>query len=201
MELPIDSVDISLAARRSREVPELVRPHALAKDDELLERQFVEEDLASFRYGRWWHLWVERFPWDATDDVRSQYVNAIERDLPFAERAMQESARFLSSPDLGEIVSAGAWFHSEVSFSYPVSDRQWMEGVVDLVVGTKANEIWVIDWKTNRKVPNETDGQFSQSLRDQYLPQLESYRKVLEQGFGRKVSRVLIYSTVLARFV
>jgi ATP-dependent helicase/nuclease subunit A len=201
MELPIDSVDISLAARRSGEVPELVRPHALAKDDDLPERQFVEEDLAGFRYGRWWHLWVERFPWGATGDVQRQYVNEIERDLPFAEHAMQEAAKFLSSPDLGEIVSAGAWFQSEVSFSYPVSDRQWMEGVIDLVVGTKANEIWVIDWKTNQKLPSETDGQFLQSLRDQYLPQLESYRKVLEQGFGRKVSRLLIYSTVMARFV
>jgi ATP-dependent exoDNAse (exonuclease V) beta subunit len=201
LELPMDSVDFSLAARRSREAPELVRPHALAKDDEASERQFIEEDAASFHYGRWWHLWVERFPWDALPNEQKQYVEGIEPDLPFAERAMQETTKFLKSPELGELISAGAWYRAEVSFSYPVSDRQWMEGVIDLVVGTKANQIWVVDWKTNQKLPDQTDDQFSQSLRDKYLAQLESYRNVLEQGFGRKVSRVLIYSTVLARFV
>jgi ATP-dependent helicase/nuclease subunit A len=201
LELPIDSVDFSLAARRSREVPELVLPHALSKDDELLERQFVEEGLANFYYGRWWHLWVEKFPWDAPRDAQKQYVEAIERDLPFAERAAQETAKFRSSPELEEIISAGAWFRSELSFSYPVNDRQWMEGVIDLIVGTKTDEIWLIDWKTNQKPPGESDAQFSQSLREKYLSQLESYRNVLEQGFGRKVSRLHIYSTVLARFV
>jgi ATP-dependent exoDNAse (exonuclease V) beta subunit len=201
LELPMDSVDFSLAARRSREAPELVRPHALAKDDEMPERQFIEDDPASFHYGRWWHLWVERFPWCASANEQKQYVDGIERDLPFAERAIQETTEFLGSPELGEIISAGAWFRSEVSFSYPVSDRQWMEGVIDLVIGTKSNELWVIDWKTNQKLPGETDDQFSQSLRGKYLPQLESYRNVLEQGFSRKVNRLLIYSTVLARFV
>ena len=49
--------------------------------------------------------------------------------------------------------------------------------------------------------PGEPDGEFARSLRDKYLPQLESYRSVLEQVFNRKVSRLLIYSTVLARLV
>ena len=76
-----------------------------------------------------------------------------------------------------------------------------MEGVIDLVVGTRSKEIWIIDWKTNQKQPGELDAQFARSLRDKYVPQLESYRSVLEQGFQRRVSRLLIYSTILARFV
>jgi ATP-dependent exoDNAse (exonuclease V) beta subunit len=85
--------------------------------------------------------------------------------------------------------------------SFPMSDARWMEGVIDLVVGSESHEIWIIDWKTNQKSPGEPDAEFARSLRDKYLPQLESYRSVLEQGFNRKVSRLLIYSTVLARFV
>jgi ATP-dependent exoDNAse (exonuclease V) beta subunit len=73
--------------------------------------------------------------------------------------------------------------------------------VIDLVVGTRSQEIWIIDWKTNQKASGESDSQFAQSLRTKYLPQLESYRSVLEQGFSRKVTRLLIYSTFLARFI
>jgi ATP-dependent exoDNAse (exonuclease V) beta subunit len=59
----------------------------------------------------------------------------------------------------------------------------------------------VIDWKTNQKQGSETDARFAADLREKYLPQLESYRRVIEQGFGKPVTRLLIYSTVLARFV
>ena len=99
-----------------------------------------------------------------------------------------------------EIISAGDWFRSEVSFSYPVSGMQWMEGVIDLVVGTTSNEIWLIDWKTNQKRGGEPDAVFAADLRKKYLPQLESYRTVLERGFQKPVARLLVYSTLLSRF-
>ena len=201
-DLPLIDVDYTLAAKRSQEVPELVRPHALANDDELPERQFIEdEEEGSYRYGRWWHLWVERFPWQTTPAEQEQYVQTIDADLPFAERAVEETSNFLRSTEIREIISTGEWFRSEVAFSFPMSDARWMEGVIDLVVGSESHEIWIIDWKTNQKSPGEPDAEFARSLRDKYLPQLESYRSVLEQGFNRRVSRLLIYSTVLARFV
>ena len=171
----------------------------MAKDDELTERQFTGER-DGYHYGRWWHLWVERFPWHATTQEQEEYLQKIEPTLPFAERAIRETASFLRSPDLIEIVSAGAWFRSEVTFSYPVSGMEWMEGVIDLVVGTKSNEIWLIDWKTNRKGDEESEADFAADLRKKYLPQLESYRTVLEHGFQTPVARLLIYSTLLSRF-
>jgi ATP-dependent helicase/nuclease subunit A len=201
-DLPIIDVDYTLAAQRSQEVPELVRPHALAKDDELSERQFIEdEEQGSYRYGRWWHLWAEKFPWKTTPAEQEQYVQTIDADLPFAERAFKETSNFGRAAEIREIISTGEWFRSEIAFSFPMSDAQWMEGVIDLVVGSRSKEIWIIDWKTNQKSPGELESEFARSLRQKYLPQLESYRSVLEQGFNRKVSRLLIYSTVLARFV
>jgi ATP-dependent exoDNAse (exonuclease V) beta subunit len=200
IDLPIDGADFALAARRSLEVPDLIRPHALAKDDEVAESQFTEES-GTYHYGRWWHLWVERFPWQATPREQEEYAQFIEPNLPFADRARRETANLLRSPEIDEIISAGEWFRLEVSFSFPPAVTQWIEGVIDLVVGTRSKEIWVIDWKTNQKLGQETDETFAADLREKYLPQLESYRSVIEQGFGKPVARLLIYSTVLARFV
>jgi ATP-dependent helicase/nuclease subunit A len=200
IDLPIDGADFSLAAQRSLEVPDLIRPHTLAKDDEVAESQFTEES-GTYHYGRWWHLWVERFPWHATRREQEEYTQSIEPNLPFAGRARQETVNFLRSPEIGEIISAGEWFHLEVSFSFPLAVTQWIEGVIDLVVGTRSKEIWVIDWKTNQKQGQETDAAFAADLREKYLPQLESYRSVIEQGFAKPVARLLIYSTTLARFV
>ena len=204
-DLPLfPETDYSLAVQRSREVPELIRPHALAKDDDQPDRQFGEElvdEQGSYLYGRWWHLWVERFPWNATPAEQKQYAQTISPDLPFASRAIQETTNFLRSTEIREIISTGHWFRSEVAFSHPIAGTRWMEGVIDLVVGTRSKEIWIIDWKTNQKQPGQLDAQLSRSLRDKYVPQLESYRSVLEQGFHRRVSRLLIYSTFLARFV
>jgi len=200
IELPIGGPDFSLAVQRSLEVPELVRPHALAKDHDLPERQFTGE-LGTYHYGRWWHLWVERFPWQAASRKQEEHVQKIEPNLPFAERAIRETANFLRSAEVMEIISTGDWFRPEVNFSYPVSGRQWMEGVIDLVVGTKSKELWLIDWKTNQKRGGESDAIFAAELREKYVPQLESYRSVIEQGFQKPVARLLIYSTLLALFV
>jgi ATP-dependent helicase/nuclease subunit A len=200
LELPIGLPDFSLAIQRSFQVPDLIRPHALAKDDERSESQFTGEP-GDYHYGRWWHLWVERFPWQGTTGEQADYVHAVEPDLPFAERALRETANFLQSHDIVGIMSAGEWFRSEVSFSFPKTDTEWIEGVIDLVVGTRTKEVWLIDWKTNQKRGGEPDPQFAFELRQKYLPQLESYRSVIEQGFQKPVARLLIYSTLLARFV
>src|SRR5208282_3926555 len=160
-DLPLfPETDYSLAVQRSREVPELIRPHALAKDDDQPDRQFGEElvdEQGSYLYGRWWHLWVERFPWNATPAEQKQYAQTISPDLPFASRAIQETTNFLRSTEIREIISTGHWFRSEVAFSHPIAGTRWIEGVIDLVVGTRSKEIWIIDWKTNQKQPGQLD--------------------------------------------
>jgi ATP-dependent exoDNAse (exonuclease V) beta subunit len=202
-ELPMEHTDYSFAGQRSHQIPELIRPHALVKDEERPEDQFTEaeDEQGSYHYGRWWHLWVERFPWYATAAEQEKYAQSIDPGLPFAERAVRETKGFLNSGEIAEIISTGEWFRSEVAFSHPVTGTRWIEGVIDLVVGTRSQEIWIIDWKTNQKAAGESDFQFAESLRTKYLLQLESYGSVLEQGFSRKVTRLLIYSTFLARFV
>jgi len=73
--------------------------------------------------------------------------------------------------------------------------------VIDLVVGTGSGELWIIDWKTNQIPAETTLDDFALDLGRKYLPQLEAYRDVIERGFQKPVARLLIYSTVLGRFV
>jgi ATP-dependent exoDNAse (exonuclease V) beta subunit len=200
LDLPMETVCFQHAAARSLDVPDLIRPHRLAKDDEAVESQFTE-DPAAYTYGRWWHLWIEKFPWKAPQNERNAYTASIETNLPFADRARKETAMFLNSAALVEILDAARWCRSEVTFSFPENQRQWIEGVIDLVIGTRSDVLWIIDWKTNQ-IPAETSVlDFSADLGRKYLPQLEAYRNVIERGFRAPVARLLIYSTVLGRFV
>jgi len=200
LELPIDVVDFKQAAARSLNVPDLIRPHALAKDDEVSESQFTE-DAATYTYGRWWHLWIERFPWKASHDEQEAYTASIEPELLFVDRARKETVLFLSSSALNTICCTGKWYQSELSFSFPKDGAHWIEGIIDLVVGTQSDELWIIDWKTNQIPSEATEDDFAGDLRRKYLPQLEAYREVIEEGFHKRVGRLLIYSTVLGRFV
>ena len=200
LDLPMDTVNFEQAAARSLDVPDLIRPHRLAKDDEIAENQFTE-DPAAYTYGRWWHLWIEKFPWNASKNEQNAYTASIEANLPFADRARKETTMFLNSAALVEILAAARWHRSEVTFSFPQNQRQWIEGVIDFLVGTGSGELWIIDWKTNQ-IPAETAvDDFAVDLRRKYLPQLEAYRNVIERGFHKLVTRLLIYSTVLGRFV
>jgi ATP-dependent exoDNAse (exonuclease V) beta subunit len=181
-----------------RPAVELIRPYALV-DKTAPAEALISGEIGSYDYGRWWHSWVEHFPWHSSERERFGYTQAIA--TPFRERALRETALFRSSSALERLLSEGAWFRTEVPFSYAVAEDRWMEGVIDLLVGTQRDSLWIVDWKTNQQLPDETEEAFTERLRATYTPQLEAYAAVIEQGFRRKVSQRLIYSTVLGRFV
>jgi ATP-dependent exoDNAse (exonuclease V) beta subunit len=190
---------LHLASLESRKIPKLILPHALAKDtDAALPDEEFEPIARAYEYGRVWHDWVQNFPWTATPESRTEYARSVQR--MFSERGKAEIDLFLQSEALQEIFGGAEWIKPEVSFSYPQSAGEWIEGIIDLLVGTRRGDLWIIDWKTNQKRANETDQKFSERLLKQYLPQLASYRAVIEEGFDRKVSRLLLYSTMLGRF-
>jgi ATP-dependent exoDNAse (exonuclease V) beta subunit len=73
--------------------------------------------------------------------------------------------------------------------------------VIDLLIGMKDGTMHVIDWKTNQAALNESAEQLAEHLRNQYLPQLESYREALQSVMENRKIEIAIYSTVLGRFV
>jgi len=55
-----------------------------------------------------------------------------------------------------------------------------------------AREIWVLDWKTNRRRPGETDAALLGRLVEEYTPQLSAYGECLAGFFpGCKVRQLV----------
>jgi ATP-dependent exoDNAse (exonuclease V) beta subunit len=180
----------------------LIRPHALAGDDERMETfQAAESETGSYDYGRWWHGWIEKFPWTGSELEQYGYTQNLGALPIFEERAGREVALFQRSADIRELVKGGLRFQSEIPFSFPETEGRWMEGVIDLVVTRAKGDLWIIDWKTNQLSTNESDTEFANRLKKKYLPQLEAYKQVIEQGIKRPVSRLLLYSTFLGCFL
>lgn len=64
-----------------------------------------------------------------------------------------------------------------------------VQGVVDLIV-IKQNEIYIVDYKTSR-IKNE------EKLKQKYKLQLDLYAKAVEEFYGKKVTKKIIYSFYL----
>ncbi|HEY0790192.1 MAG TPA: UvrD-helicase domain-containing protein [Chthoniobacterales bacterium] len=200
-ELPLnvlhfDRSKVAVAAELSHRYPQLTRPHALADDTERSERFLTDAD-GVYGFGRWWHGWVENFPWLAPRREQEKYCEAIPPDLSFGARAAAETARFLQSDAFRLLIEQGIRFRAEAPFSFCEGPAEWMEGVIDLLVQTRSGESWILDWKTNQPVPGEDPHAFLGHLRAKYLPQLTAYQNALAVGFGIPAARLLIYSTPL----
>jgi ATP-dependent exoDNAse (exonuclease V) beta subunit len=182
--------------------PVLIRPHALAGDDERVETfQSAESEAGSYDYGRWWHGWIEGFPWTGSELEQYGYTQTLGALPAFEERAVREIALLRESSDFRELLREGRKFQVEIPFSYPETANRWIEGVIDLVVIRRKGGLWIVDWKTNQHATSENDEAFADRLRRQYVPQLEAYRQVIEKGLKRSVTRLALYSTVLGRLV
>ncbi len=180
--------------------PTLVRPFQLADDSPVLHLQFAEA-AGAYDYGRWWHTWIEMFPWDAGFAAWEEFARQAEPPAIYADRAQREITALLSNERLREFFADAAWFQAEFPFSWPKTSVEWYEGVADLMIARSDKSLVVIDWKTNQAAESENPDALAARLRQTYLPQLESYRAALEATGKTGPVQVAIYSTVLGRFV
>jgi ATP-dependent exoDNAse (exonuclease V) beta subunit len=181
-------------------IVQLVRPFQLADDSPVLHLQFAEA-ASAYDYGRWWHTWIEMFPWGADYAQWEEYARRAEPPAIYDERARNEIAALLANQKLREFCAGAAWFQAEFPFSWPKTSAEWYEGVVDLMIARPSHEMIVIDWKTNQAAESETPDALAQRLRQTYLPQLESYRSALDATGKTGSVEIAIYSTVLGKFV
>jgi ATP-dependent helicase/nuclease subunit A len=182
-----------------RPSPRLVRPHALADDSAVLPVHFGEA-AGIYAYGSWWHEWAEHFPWLGDDAVRREYVRQTNASPDFKERADREIQLFLASSELREIRENGRLFLSEYPFSWARNELEWLEGVIDLLVVGRDNDLWLIDWKTNQAAGNESTAAFRAHLREKYEPQLSTYAEAIQALAAERRIRRAIYSTFLGGF-
>ena len=156
-------------------------------------------------YGNWWHAVMQHYPWSVADPTaRARYLQE-QRDrasvsVAWTARAQAELTLFAEGAAHAELLEHGEVFLPEMPFSHPRDANEWIEGIMDLVVVTRCQELWIVDWKTDRRGSADADEEsFLRRLAEKYGPQLRAYAEVFARGFGRPVSRLLLYSTALGR--
>ena len=223
---------LALAAKRSQQIPRRILPSGLvhgtvtvtltdispedvddrlaaSEDASLLGGEDVEAlaGVGGIAYGNWWHAVMQRYPWHVVDATKRERYLAEQRALiaeavDWTARADAELSRLSLGVAHAEFLDQGAVFLPEMPFSYPRHVDEWIEGIMDLVIVTRDEQVWIVDWKTDRRWTTDLDEQtFLLRLAEKYGPQLRAYAEVFAKGFGRSIHRLLLYSTVLGKTV
>lgn len=181
------------AARLARHESALDEPQGGARAEEAVD------------YGLWWHETLEFFPWGAGEaeieahgERRLRVAEAIGR----VERARREWRLWLGSAARRELERTNWTREAELAVFAPLAADAWMDGVMDLVLhDVGARQVWVLDWKTNRRRATETDADFLSRLAAEYAPQLNAYGNSLAAMFPGCAVRRLLYATVTGEWV
>ncbi len=197
---------------RQASLPARVLPHQLAEslDAPRLARHETGEDQPIMRdgvndpteYGVWWHETMELLPWpenDAAVEAHVQRELQAAETLGFRARGEEEWRRFRASA-AWSILREARWTRlAEIGIFAPLRKDAWIDGVVDLVLhDAAAQEIWILDWKTNRRRAGESDEALLARLVAEYAPQLAAYGQCLGGFFPDCTVRRLVYSTAAA---
>ncbi len=182
----------------------------LAREDSGMLGTEADEPLAGIGgidYGNWWHAVLQHYPWQVAGPGERERYLAEQRErisdaVDWTARAGAELSRFVDGTAHAKFLEQGAVFLPEMPFAYPRDAGEWIEGIMDLVIVTRDGELWIVDWKTDRRWSADADEEaFLRRLAEKYGPQLKAYAEVFARGFKRPVGRLLLYSTVLGKSV
>jgi ATP-dependent exoDNAse (exonuclease V) beta subunit len=205
--------DTEAAGKPAPALPERLLPHQLAHAPDLARAARHESALdesvpvragseEAVDYGLWWHETLEFFPWRADGETLAAYGArrlASAEGLGFGQRARLEWSAWLASATRCEVEDARWARQAELAVFAPLRADAWMDGVIDLVLhDAEAGEVWVLDWKTNRRRAGEADEALLARLRDEYAPQLHAYQGSLLGAFPKARVRAWLYATTAA---
>lgn len=135
-------------------------------------------------YGTWWHGFVEHLDWTARP---ADWEAAFQKHLahsPDTERSRREWTLLLQQLTNGSelarlLVGPGTLAHAEMPFLWAMSDRECLDGIIDLAIYDRTADRWtILDWKTNRVPPP----------RAHYRPQLSAYWKAAAEMLQRPIA-------------
>jgi ATP-dependent exoDNAse (exonuclease V) beta subunit len=156
-------------------------------------------------YGLWWHETLEFFPWDSAPEELKAYAArrlAVAETLGFAERGRVEWGRWLQSPVRALLGDARWSRQAEMGVFAPLEAEAWVDGVIDLVLHDPvAEEVWVVDWKTNRQRAKESVAEMSDRLAKEYAPQLGAYAACLAPEFPEANLTTWIYASATGGWI
>jgi ATP-dependent exoDNAse (exonuclease V) beta subunit len=190
--------------------PKRVLPHELARAPDLAraarhessadEPAPVNDGPDPLDYGIWWHETLEYLPWagdPATVAAHSAASIAKAAEMGFEARGREEWGRLLAS-EPWRLMRDPRWNRlAEVGVFAPLGASAWIDGVIDLVLhDSRAPEVWIVDWKTNRRGGAEDDAAFLRRLAADYEAQLRAYGECASGFFPGCPVRLWIYSTV-----
>jgi ATP-dependent exoDNAse (exonuclease V) beta subunit len=156
-------------------------------------------DNPATRYGVWWHDFVEQVSWSADE---TQWREIFDRNLvasPDVARSKREwkllQDQIESSDGLAQQLRGANLIRQEMSFFWKANNKS-LEGIVDLALFNQtANEVFILDWKTNRIATEKID-----ILRDLYRPQMAAYWQAISRLTNTRVNAA-IYSTATGQLV
>lgn len=150
------------------------------------------KDTYRFRRGTLTHLLLQFLP-DLPDDRRlnaaMEFVTRSGSDLPedVRESIVDETLAVLRHPDFSTLFAPGSL--AEISVTGLVDDTTLISGQIDRLLIT-ADEILIIDYKTNRPPPTRTE-----DVPPIYLKQMQAYAKALVKIYpGRRVRCALLWT-------
>jgi ATP-dependent helicase/nuclease subunit A len=190
--------------------PKRILPHQLARahdgtrsarhesslDDPLPAR----DEADPLDYGIWWHQTLEFLPWNGDEaSVAAHGASSLSKaqELGFRSRGAAEWDRLLAS-EPWRLMRDRRWTRlAEVGVFAPLGEEGWIDGVIDLVLyDPEARELWIVDWKTNRRGPSEDEGALLGRLSSDYEKQLSAYGACASVFFPGSPVRLWVYSTV-----
>ena len=180
-----------------------VRITPSAFDAERLDQRTTNSSLESpaTLYGHWWHRFFQRLEWtggiQAAQERFAQHLSSSPDSRTAAKDWLATSQSLFSDSVIARYLRSGSnTFHREFPFSWKISDKAVVEGVVDLlIIDQIGKRALLVDWKTNRIKTREEE-----QLRHRYRPQIAAYWKAVRQITQLEV-QAGIFATATGQFV
>jgi ATP-dependent exoDNAse (exonuclease V) beta subunit len=209
---------IDIARQRAASIVETVTPSQFAPEEETSETPSTEEwieiepelrppriDNPATRYGVWWHNFAEQISWRAEPAEWQRIFDNNVTTSPDGGRSKREwqllQRQIESSDGLARHLRTASLVRTEMPFFWKINGPsrnrgKSLEGIVDLAFfNQKANEIFILDWKTNRIAADKID-----VLKEIYRPQMAAYWKAIS-GLTSTFVSAAIYSTATGEFL
>ena len=167
--------------------------------------------ITSSRKGTLVHLCIQKL--NEKKEYKEQDIKDLINELVNKEIILKEEAEQIPVVGLLKYVQSDLWkelkeakeVHKEEPFymfvqanrideNYPKDEKVLVQGIMDLYYINKNDELVLVDYKTDYVQKGE-----EQKLIDKYKEQLNLYKEALENSLGRKVDKVLIYSTWIGK--
>lgn len=144
-------------------------------------------------------------PWAGDEAAVAEHGRASlarAADMGFGPRGAEEWGRLLAS-EAWRCLRDPRWTRlAEVGIFAPLSEGRWIDGVIDLVLHDPASgEVWIVDWKTNRRQAGEGDTALLSRLAGDYERQLSAYGACAAGFFPGCRMSLWVYSTVAGLLV